>query len=96
MYAAELCFTSGVHPLAPIGEVSELTRLVRRARQMLDQNKDRSEQTTTGNLRRGERHWVYRRDRQPCLRCQTSIEVGENADGRATYWCPSCQPATKT
>ena len=96
MYAAELCFTSGVHPLAPVGEVSELPRLVRRARQMLDQNKDRTEQTTTGNLRRGERHWVYRRDRQPCLRCQTSIEVGENGDGRATYWCPSCQPATGT
>jgi endonuclease VIII len=93
MYAAELCFTSGVHPLAPIGEVAELGRLVRRAHQMLEQNKDRSEQTTTGNLRRGERHWVYRRDRQPCLRCQTSIEVGENHDGRATYWCPSCQPA---
>ena len=93
MYAAELCFTSGVHPLDPVGEVAELARLVRRARQMLEQNKERSEQSTTGNLRRGERHWVYRRDRQPCLRCHTSIEVGENGQGRATYWCPSCQPA---
>ena len=96
MYAAELCFTSGVHPLAPIGQVSELARLVRRARQMLEQNKERAEQSTTGDLHRGPRHWVYRRARQPCLRCQTSIEVGENHDGRATYWCPSCQPAART
>jgi endonuclease VIII len=92
MYAAELCFTSGIHPLSPVGDVAELGRLVRRARQMLEQNKERSEQSTTGDLRRGRRHWVYRRDRQPCLRCQTSIEVGANRDGRATYWCPSCQP----
>ena len=36
MYAAELCFTSGVHPLSPIGEVEDPLRLVRRAHQMLD------------------------------------------------------------
>ena len=92
MYAAELCFTSGVHPLRPVGDVADLARLVRRARQMLDQNKERAEQSTTGDLRRGRRHWVYRRDRQACLRCQTVIEVSQNAEGRATYWCPSCQP----
>jgi endonuclease VIII len=92
MYAAELCFTGGVHPLRPVGDVADLARLVRRARQMLDQNKERAEQTTTGDLRRGRRHWVYRRDRQACLRCQTIIEVSQNAEGRATYWCPSCQP----
>jgi endonuclease VIII len=92
MYAAELCFTSGLHPLRPVGDVADLARLVRRARQMLDQNKERAEQTTTGDLRRGRRHWVYRRDRQACLRCQAVIEVSQNAEGRATYWCPSCQP----
>ena len=95
MYMAELCFTSGVHPLRPVGEVPDLERLVRRARQMLDLNKERAIQSTTGNLRERERMWVYRRDASPCRRCGTPIAVtmlGEPGRERAAYWCPSCQP----
>jgi len=95
MYMAELCFVSGVHPATPVGEVPDLRRLVRRAHQMLDVNKERAEQTTTGDLRRGRRMWVFRRDRQPCLRCGTPIAVAMRGDpgrDRATYWCPRCQP----
>ena len=96
MYAAELCFVSGVHPLTPVGSVPDLPRMVRRARQMLDLNKERAVQSTTGDLRERERMWVYRRDRSPCRRCRTPIEVamaGPAGRERATYWCPSCQPA---
>ena len=96
MYAAELCFVSGVHPLTPVGEVGGLPRLVRRARQMLDLNKERAVQSTTGDLRERERMWVYRRDRSPCRRCGTPVEVamtGPPGRERATYWCPRCQPA---
>ena len=32
-------------------------------------------QSTTGDLRERERMWVYRRDRSPCRRCGTPIEV---------------------
>lgn len=95
MYAAELCFTSGVHPATPVAEVADLRRLVRRARQMLDLNKERPVQTTTGDLRERERMWVYRRDRSPCRRCGTPIAValqGPAERQRAAYWCPSCQP----
>ncbi len=95
MYAAELCFTSGIHPLTPVGQVTDLTRLVRRARQMLDVNKERAVQSTTGDLRERERMWVYRRDERPCRRCATAIRVamaGPAGRERATYWCPSCQP----
>lgn len=95
MYAAELCFTSGVHPRTPVGELADLTRLVRRARQMLDLNKDRAVQSTTGDLRERERMWVYRREAQPCRRCGTPVTVamlGPEGRERATYWCPSCQP----
>lgn len=95
MYVAELCFVSGVHPQSPVGKVSDLTRMVRRAKQMLDLNKERASQSTTGDLR--EPFWVYRRDRQTCRRCGTPIEVnqvGEPGRERATYWCPSCQPAS--
>jgi len=95
LYKSELCFTSGVHPAAPVGSVPDLLRLVRRAKAMLETNKERVEQTTTGDLRRGRRTWVYRRERETCRRCDTPIEVamhGEAGKERASYWCPSCQP----
>jgi endonuclease-8 len=95
LYANELCFLSGVHPRLPVGQVPDLPRLVRRARSALEANKERVEQTLTGDLRKGRMHWVYRRDRQPCRRCSTRIAVGEFGpvgQERATYWCPRCQP----
>ncbi|MGN6130431.1 MAG: DNA-formamidopyrimidine glycosylase family protein [Nocardioidaceae bacterium] len=93
LYKSELCFLAGVHPWLPVGEVPDLPRLVRRARTVLDANKERVEQTTTGDLRKGRQTWVYRRERQPCRRCGTRIEVAmQGEQERATYWCPSCQP----
>jgi endonuclease-8 len=95
MYMAELCFTMGVHPASAVATVDQLPRLVRRGKQMLEVNKERAIQTTTGDLRERERMWVYRRDSSPCRRCQTPIAVamlGELGRERAAYWCPSCQP----
>ncbi|MEP7089670.1 MAG: DNA-formamidopyrimidine glycosylase family protein, partial [Nocardioidaceae bacterium] len=96
LYKNELCFLAGVHPRVPVGNVPDLPRLVRRARAALDANKERVEQILTGDLRRGQQTWVYRRERQPCRRCATRIEVvmqGPPTQERATYWCPTCQPA---
>ena len=95
MYAAELCFVAGVSPHAPLGTVRDLPRLVRRAKQMLELNKERAVQSTTGDLRERERMWVYRRDRSQCRRCGTPIRVerrGPAERERASYWCPACQP----
>ena len=95
LYAAELCFTAGVHPQTPVGAVPDLGRLVRRAHQMLEVNKERWVQSTTGDLRERERTWVYRRDRSPCRRCGTPVVVdmqGPAGRARASYWCPVCQP----
>jgi endonuclease-8 len=92
MYKCEICFLQGIHPLLPVGEVPDLPRVVRRAKAVLEANKHRVEQTTTGDLRRGKRLWVYRREREACLRCGTRIEVQDIA-GRITNWCPRCQPA---
>ena len=97
MYMAELCFTSGIHPATAVSGVQDLPRLVNRARLMLEANKERAIQSTTGDLRPRERMWVYRRDKSPCRRCGTPILVamtGEPGRERAAYWCPSCQPAT--
>jgi endonuclease-8 len=96
VYKSELCFLAGVHPHLPVGEVPDLPRLVRRAKAVLEANKDRVEQSTTGDLRRGRRTWVYGRAREPCRRCGTKVRVSEQGDPgqeRVTYWCPSCQPA---
>ena len=95
LYRSELCFLAGVHPLLPVGEVRDLPRLVRRARSVLEANKERVEQTTTGDVRKGRQTWVYRRDKEPCRRCGTTIRVemqGLETRERASYWCPSCQP----
>ena len=95
MYMAELCFTSGIHPTTAVSDVPDLPRLVRRARLMLEANKARAIQSTTGDLRPRERMWVYRRDKSPCRRCGTPIRVamvGPLERQRAAYWCPSCQP----
>jgi endonuclease VIII len=90
LYKSELCFLTGVSPWLPVGDVPDLLRLVRRSRSVLEANKERVEQTTTGDLRRGRRTWVYRRDGQPCRRCGTRVEVADQQ--RASYWCPHCQP----
>ncbi|MDQ3615438.1 MAG: hypothetical protein M3393_02200 [Actinomycetota bacterium] len=105
MYQSELCFLLGLNPWLPVGSVPDLRKLVTRAKAVLEANKERTAQTTTGDLRRGYQHWVYRRGRQPCRRCgtpvdaQTSKEDGSTREGtrdagreRDTYWCPRCQP----
>jgi len=36
---------------------------------------------------------VYGRQRKPCRRCGTTIQVVEHGThARLTYWCPTCQP----
>ena len=91
MYMAELCFLAGVDPATPVGAVPDVWRLVRRAKQVLEVNKERIEQATTGDLRRGRTHWVYPRAGQPCRRCGTRIRTADLA-GREAFWCPRCQP----
>ncbi len=86
---------AGCTRCGPSGRSTDLERLVRRARQMLDLNKERAIQSTTGDLRPRERMWVYRRDNAPCRRCGTPVRVamrGPAERERASYWCPRCQP----
>ena len=95
LYKSELCFLLGLQPWLPVRDVADLTALVRQAKRVLEANKARGEQSTTGDTRRGHRLWVYRRDREPCRRCGTPVAVamqGPPGTERATYWCPTCQP----
>jgi endonuclease-8 len=90
MYASELCFVTGVRPTAPVAVVDDLPALVSRAKRVLEANKERPDQTTTGDLRRGQRTWVYGRAGEPCRRCGTPIRRAE-VGGRVSFWCPNCQ-----
>ena len=108
MYKAEVCFLMGVHPNQPVAAVDRLPRLVQRAQQLLEANKTRSTQSTTGDLRRGRELWVYGRRGLPCRRCGTKIRrevfvstadlerragAGMDQDrARESFWCPRCQP----
>jgi endonuclease-8 len=96
MYANELCFVAGVAPETPVGHVPDLARLVARSHQMLDLNRQRAVQSTTGDLARGRTFWVHGRRGQPCRRCGTTVVeamLGDPGRERVTCHCPSCQPA---
>jgi len=95
LYKAETLFLRGLSPWRPTGEVTGLADLVDLARQLLEANKERVGQVTTGNPARGEQTWVYGRAGRPCRRCSTVIRGGEQGpqtEERVTFWCPRCQP----
>jgi endonuclease-8 len=95
MYANELCFVAGVAPVTPVSRVPDLPRMVGRAHQMLDLNRRRAIQSTTGDLIRGRTFWVHGRRGQACRRCGSEIVesmLGEPGRERVTFHCPSCQP----
>ena len=108
MYKSELCFLLGLNPWLPVRDVPDVPALLRQARRVLEANKMRTAQATTGDTRRGKQLWVYRRDKQPCRRCGTPVRVAmqgpeglgpgaeqesrQASQERVTYWCPRCQP----
>ena len=93
LYKAETLFLRGINPWCPVGEVEDLDGLVELARRLLDANKERVDQSTTGTRRPGETTWVY--GRRTCRRCGGRISraaQGGPAQERVTFWCPVCQP----
>lgn len=77
LYKSEICFLRGLWPWTPAGGVSEPRAVVTLAHRLLFANRERWEQATTGDLRRGRQTWVYRRGGRPCLRCGTPIRRAE-------------------
>ena len=95
LYKAEVLFLRGVSPWRPVRDVPDLEGMAELARRLLEANKARIGQVTTGVWRRGEETWVYGRAGRPCRRCRTpvrSADQGGPADERVTFWCPHCQP----
>ncbi len=95
IYKTETLFLRRVSPWRPVGQVEDLTELVELARQLLEANKDRIGQVTTGDARPGRQNWVYGRAGRPCRNCGTVIRQanqGPDLQERVTCWCPRCQP----
>jgi endonuclease-8 len=98
VYKSEALFLSGVDPWKPAADVPDLSKLVDLARRLMVANRDRETRITTGVRRPGEQTWVYGRAGRPCRRCGTRISrrmQGEAPRERVTFWCPTCQPASR-
>lgn len=95
LYKSEVLFLRGTTPWAQVGDVVDLPTLVRLSQRLLLANRDRWEQTTTGDTRPGADHWVFERQHKPCRRCGTRVASAEQGEGgrqvRIVYWCPVCQ-----
>jgi endonuclease VIII len=91
LYKAEILFILGIWPWTPVAAVGDLDRVVDLAHELLNANKGRWTQSTTGSLRPGETTYVYGRLQRSCRRCGTPIRKAEQGE-RVTYWCPVCQP----
>ncbi|HVS68130.1 MAG TPA: DNA-formamidopyrimidine glycosylase family protein [Mycobacteriales bacterium] len=94
LYKAEVLFLTGTDPWTPVGDVAGIDKVIDLSRRLLMANRDRDEQITTGNRRRGEQTWVYGRAGKPCRRCGTPIrkaDQGRPGNERVTFWCAGCQ-----
>jgi len=94
LYASEMLFLRGVSPWLPVRDVADLDALVAAGQRLLEANKARIGQVTTGDATRGRQTWVYGRAYQPCRRCGTRISRGEQGpagEERVRFWCPACQ-----
>ena len=94
-YVNELLFIMGLLPTRPVGQVTDIRRVISRGQKMLDLNKSRVDRSFTGSARQGEERWVYGRERARCRRCGTPLRHGTLGDRptaeRNTFWCPHCQ-----
>ena len=94
IWKSEICFLRGVDPWTPVGRVEDLEGMLELLKRMMEVNRTIGHQVTTGDTRRGRKHWVAERAGEPCRRCGTPIrQAGQLAGGfeRVTYWCPACQ-----
>jgi DNA-formamidopyrimidine glycosylase len=96
LYKSEVLFLRGISPWRPTAEIPDtgLEPLVTLARKLLDANKARIGQITTGlagGSGKGNSTWVYGRRGSPCRRCGTPVRKQPDGTDRVTFWCPACQ-----
>lgn len=100
IYANEILFTASVHPLARVsGITADEWKRISRATRLILIRAIRAGGSTISNFLGASgnpgyfqlQFMVYGRAGKPCRRCGALI-VKCVAGGRATYFCPTCQP----
>src|SRR5215210_2315767 len=95
MFMAEALFLRGVSPWTPVRDVADPQALLSTVHRLLDVNRERVAQATTGDTRPGRDKWVHSRSGRPCWRCGTTVRVaplGRPPQDRTAFYCPHCQP----
>ncbi len=96
IYADESLWTARLNPLRPASSLSvtEVKRLRAGIRSVLDYAIREGVAFVPQGKALSDRDFPYAHGRkgQPCARCGRTI-LREWVNGRATYWCPKCQPA---
>ena len=93
-YMAEACFLARLTPWAPVADLEDPAAFIALVHRLLDVNKDRVDQVTTGDLRRGRQNFAHARSGLPCLRCGGTVRVaplGPPPMDRTAFYCPGCQ-----
>ncbi|MBE8524033.1 DNA glycosylase [Amycolatopsis sp. H6(2020)] len=95
LYKCEIAFLLGVTPWTPVSEV-DAEQAVALARKWLLANARAGTfaQSTTGQLNRKRKNWVYERTRFGCFRCGGKVQVrtqGHDVQRRPTWFCPKDQ-----
>jgi endonuclease VIII len=99
VYRCDVLFLHGLHPATPVDAVDEATRrsLLVTAGELLRANLGAASARTTVTGGPAGSLWVYGRGGRPCRRCATPVESGHLGEhARLVYWCPTCQPPTRT
>ena len=100
IYANEILFAAGLHPLTPANRVSlaQWQTIVTASRRIL-RAAIRAGGSTIADFLGASGHpgyfqlqfTVYKRQGEKCRKCRQTI-VRTTVSGRATYFCPGCQP----
>jgi endonuclease-8 len=102
VYRAEMLFRAGIDPYRPGKSITTdeawglwrdwvyLLQIGVETGQMMTIDGLEGEQWRKAMANRADRHWVYKREGLPCLKCSTNIRLDTMAN-RKLYWCPSCQ-----
>ena len=94
--AAEALWRAGVHPDQRCVDLSadQLERLAAEIPRQLAECVQSQDTEEMHYLTQGGDNpfCVYGRDGQACVRCGSTVAKGRHG-GRATFWCPACQPS---
>lgn len=93
-YLAEACFLARLTPWSPVADLDDPTAFIALVHRLLDANKSRADQVTTGDLRRGRQNFAHARSGLACLRCGATVRVamiGTPPQDRTAFYCPGCQ-----